>query len=111
MLVLPTFDETPNALRDDTGAIVYPGFAADDLYEFRLHSLGTALVAGRNRVPSPAAGMTPFRIFASIIPLFLTFKYDLSGILEIVTGKGISNPLNRYGIDVGEKTLDNLSVP
>ena len=44
MLVLPTFDETPNALRDDTGAIVYPGFAADDLYEFRLHSLATALV-------------------------------------------------------------------
>ncbi|BBY52703.1 cobalt transporter [Mycolicibacterium arabiense] len=44
MRVLPTFDETPNALRDHTGAIVYPGFAADDLYEFRLHSLGTALV-------------------------------------------------------------------
>lgn len=44
MPMLPTFDETPNALRDDTGAIVYPGFAADDLYEFRLHSLGTNLV-------------------------------------------------------------------
>ncbi|WP_237568722.1 CbtA family protein [Mycolicibacterium lacusdiani] len=44
MLVLPTFDETPSALRDNTGATVYPGFAADDLYEFRLHSLATVLV-------------------------------------------------------------------
>ena len=26
-------------------------------------SLGTALVAGRNRVPRPAAGMTAFRTF------------------------------------------------
>lgn len=44
MLVPLTFDETPIAPRDDTGAIVYPGFAADDLYEIRLHPLGTALV-------------------------------------------------------------------
>jgi hypothetical protein len=44
MLVLPTIDETPGPLRDAAGAIVYPGFPADDLYQFRLYSLGTQLV-------------------------------------------------------------------
>lgn len=43
MLILPTFNETPEPLRVD-GAIIYPGFAAADLYEFRLYSLGTQLV-------------------------------------------------------------------
>ena len=44
MLVLPTIDETPGPLRDDAGMILYPGFPADDLYEFRLYSLGVQVV-------------------------------------------------------------------
>jgi predicted cobalt transporter CbtA len=44
MLVLPTIDETPGPLRDDAGNIVFGGFPADDLYEFRLYSLGTQVV-------------------------------------------------------------------
>lgn len=44
MALLPTLDETPAPMRDGSGAIVYPGFPADDLYEFRLVSLGTQLV-------------------------------------------------------------------
>lgn len=43
-LLLPTVDETPGPLRDASGAIVYPGFPADVLYEFRLLSLATQLV-------------------------------------------------------------------
>ncbi len=30
-------------------------------------SFGTALVAGRNRVPSPAAGITALRIFLAMV--------------------------------------------
>ncbi|BBX34041.1 putative integral membrane protein [Mycolicibacterium mageritense DSM 44476 = CIP 104973] len=44
MLILPTIDETPGPLRDDSGAIVFAGFPADDLYQFRLLSLGTQVV-------------------------------------------------------------------
>jgi hypothetical protein len=44
MLILPTIDETPGPLRDDAGTIVFGGFPADDLYEFRLYSLGTQVV-------------------------------------------------------------------
>lgn len=44
MLVLPPVAETPQPLHDPAGAIVYPGFPADDLYHFRLYSLGTQLV-------------------------------------------------------------------
>ncbi|RAV15104.1 cobalt transporter [Mycolicibacterium sp. GF69] len=44
MLVLPTIDETPGPLTDAAGNIVYEGFPADDLYEFRLFSLGTQIV-------------------------------------------------------------------
>jgi predicted cobalt transporter CbtA len=44
MLALPTIDETPGPLRDDAGNIVFAGFPADDLYEFRLYSLGTQAV-------------------------------------------------------------------
>ena len=44
MLVLPTIDETPRPLVDDAGTIVYEGFPADVLYEFRLYSLGTQVV-------------------------------------------------------------------
>ncbi|MGJ6121850.1 CbtA family protein [Mycolicibacterium sp. Y3] len=40
-LILPTIDETPGPVTDAAGTIVFPGFAADDLYEFRLYSLGT----------------------------------------------------------------------
>jgi hypothetical protein len=44
MLVLPTVDETPGPLRDDAGVIVYEGFPAGVLYDFRLYSLGTQVV-------------------------------------------------------------------
>jgi predicted cobalt transporter CbtA len=43
-LILPTIDETPGPLRDDAGTIVFDGFPADDMYEFRLFSLGTQVV-------------------------------------------------------------------
>jgi predicted cobalt transporter CbtA len=41
---LPSVDETPLPLRDASGAIIYPGFPADVLYEFRVLSLGAQLV-------------------------------------------------------------------
>ncbi|MEE6136640.1 CbtA family protein [Mycobacterium sp. 050128] len=44
MALLPAVDETPEPLRDASGAIVYPGFPADVLYEFRLLSLGAQLL-------------------------------------------------------------------
>lgn len=44
MLVLPTVDETPGPLRDDAGNIIFEGFPADDLYQFRLYSLGVQVV-------------------------------------------------------------------
>jgi predicted cobalt transporter CbtA len=44
MLVLPTIDETPGPVRDDAGTIVLGGFPADDLYQFRLYSLGVQVV-------------------------------------------------------------------
>lgn len=44
MLVLPTIDETPGPSRDDAGNIIFGGFPADDLYEFRLYSLGVQVV-------------------------------------------------------------------
>jgi hypothetical protein len=44
MQILPTIDETPGPLRDGAGNIIYQGFPADDLYEFRLFSLGTQVV-------------------------------------------------------------------
>ena len=44
MVLLPTVAETPQPMRDASGAIIYPGFPADVLYEFRLLSLGTQLV-------------------------------------------------------------------
>jgi hypothetical protein len=44
MVLLPTVDETPQPLHDASGAIIYPGFPADVLYEFRLLSLSTQLV-------------------------------------------------------------------
>jgi len=44
MLVLPTIDETPGPLRDEAGNIIFGGFPADDLYQFRLYSLGVQVV-------------------------------------------------------------------
>ncbi len=44
MLVLPTIDETPGPLVGDDGTILYGGFPADVLYDFRLYSLGTQVV-------------------------------------------------------------------
>ena len=43
-VLLPNVAETPQPMRDATGAIIYPGFPADVLYEFRLLALGTQLV-------------------------------------------------------------------
>lgn len=43
-VLLPSVDETPEPLRDAAGTIIYPGFPADILYEFRLLSLATQLV-------------------------------------------------------------------
>jgi len=42
--LLPSFDETPAALRDPQGTIVFPGFDADLLYEFRLYTLGAQVL-------------------------------------------------------------------
>jgi predicted cobalt transporter CbtA len=44
MLALPTVDEIPGPMRNAAGVIVYPGFPADVLYEFRVVSLFTQLV-------------------------------------------------------------------
>ncbi|MGE0220923.1 CbtA family protein [Mycolicibacterium sp.] len=43
-LVLPGIHETPGPLVDGAGTIIYEGFPADVLYEFRLYSLGTQVV-------------------------------------------------------------------
>jgi Probable cobalt transporter subunit (CbtA) len=44
MLALPTINETPGPMTDDAGTIVFPGFPAGDLYEFRLYTLGTQVI-------------------------------------------------------------------
>ncbi|WP_019925244.1 CbtA family protein [Nocardia sp. BMG111209] len=36
--------ETPQPLKDPSGAIVYPGFPADDLFHFRLYSFAAQLI-------------------------------------------------------------------
>ena len=43
-VLLPDVAETPQPLRDAAGVIIYPGFPADVLYEFRLVSLGAQLL-------------------------------------------------------------------
>ncbi|MDX1871206.1 CbtA family protein [Mycolicibacterium sp. 120266] len=43
-LVLPAIHEVPGPITDAGGTIVFPGFAAEDLYQFRLYSLGTQVV-------------------------------------------------------------------
>ncbi|MBB3601593.1 hypothetical protein FHT40_001226 [Mycolicibacterium sp. BK556] len=44
MLILPTINETPGPIVNDAGTIVFPGFPAADLYEFRLYALGTQVI-------------------------------------------------------------------
>jgi hypothetical protein len=44
MLILPTISETPGPLVDGTGTIVFPGFPAVDMYEFRLYTFSTQLI-------------------------------------------------------------------
>ncbi|MCV7229711.1 CbtA family protein [Mycolicibacterium komossense] len=44
MLLLPTISETPGPMTNDAGVIVFPGFPAIDMYEFRLYSLGTQVI-------------------------------------------------------------------
>ncbi len=61
-VLLPEVAETPQPMRDASGVIIYPGFPADVLYEFRLVSLGTQLVLWVaigllfGRLAGPAAG-------------------------------------------------------
>ncbi|KRD05210.1 cobalt transporter [Mycobacterium sp. Root265] len=43
-LLMPTISETPGPITDDAGTILFGAFPADDLYEFRLYSLGTQVV-------------------------------------------------------------------
>jgi predicted cobalt transporter CbtA len=43
-VLLPNVAETPEPLRNPSGVIIYPGFPADVLYEFRLLALGTQAV-------------------------------------------------------------------
>jgi predicted cobalt transporter CbtA len=44
MLVLPTINETPGPIVNDAGVIVFPGFPAVDMYEFRLYTFVTQLI-------------------------------------------------------------------
>jgi hypothetical protein len=43
-LLMPTISETPGPITDEAGTILFGAFPADDLYEFRLYSLGTQVV-------------------------------------------------------------------
>jgi hypothetical protein len=44
MLVLPAVSEVPRPLVNEQGAIMYPGFSADDLFHFRLYAVGTQFI-------------------------------------------------------------------
>ena len=44
MAFLPTIDETPGPLLDAAGTIVFPGFPAADLYEFRLYAMVVQMI-------------------------------------------------------------------
>ena len=44
MLILPTINETPGPIVNDAGVIVFPGFPAIDMYEFRLYTFTTQLI-------------------------------------------------------------------
>ncbi|SIS18807.1 CbtA family protein [Williamsia sterculiae] len=76
--LLPRFDEVPRPLTVPSGDIVFPGFPAETLADFRLHAIGVQLVLwvvmaavfsvviGRRRTPvktsSPANISAPARI-------------------------------------------------
>jgi predicted cobalt transporter CbtA len=64
MLILPTIDETPGPLRDEAGTIIFAGFPADDLHQFRLYSLGTQVVMWT----------TIGLVFAALVSRFLESK-------------------------------------
>ncbi|MGE0214743.1 CbtA family protein [Mycolicibacterium sp.] len=67
--LMPRVQEVPAAVTDGTGSIVFPGFPAELLYEFRLHSvltatvmwlvLGTVFGAALHRWQPTAAQATP----------------------------------------------------
>lgn len=72
LLVFPTIGsmsgsgraaETPLPLLDETGAIVFPGFSADLLYDFRLYSLGIHFLMWA--VLGIAFGVLAERLFAN----------------------------------------------
>jgi hypothetical protein len=44
MLILPTISETPGPIVNDAGVIVFPGFPAIDMYEFRLYTFITQVI-------------------------------------------------------------------
>jgi hypothetical protein len=44
MVILPTINETPGPIVDGAGVIVFPGFPAVDMYEFRLYTMVTQLI-------------------------------------------------------------------
>jgi Probable cobalt transporter subunit (CbtA) len=44
MLLLPPVSEVPQPLLNEQGAIMYPGFSADDLFHFRLYAVGTQFI-------------------------------------------------------------------
>src|SRR5258707_15793293 len=76
-------------------------------------SLGCALVAGRNRVPSPAAGRTALRtrcIFSVISsfssPSYLTCRQHLKSIHPIPESQRNLNPRERDG---GQPSKTHLS--
>ena len=48
--------ETPQPLKDAAGNIVFPGFPADDLYYFRLYSIGAQIILWA----TIALGFAPF---------------------------------------------------
>jgi predicted cobalt transporter CbtA len=44
MIVLPPVSEVPQPLLNDQGTIMFPGFSADDLFHFRVYTVGTQLI-------------------------------------------------------------------
>lgn len=44
MAILPTVSEVPKPVLDVGGGILYPGFSADDLFDFRLYAVGIQVI-------------------------------------------------------------------
>lgn len=44
ILALPTIDEVPGPITDDSGTIIFEGFPAEELWDFRVYVLGTQLI-------------------------------------------------------------------